>query len=144
GQVRQIKAVEPYFTLDGFIAGAKKAFEMIVTAFVKGDRETLRQMLDNDVYDRFTAAIDAREQAENTEETTLVSINSAKVEEISLNRKIARIVVEFVSEQISVTRNREGKIVEGDPSHIERVADRWVFSRKLGTGNPNWELVATQ
>jgi len=140
----QIKLADRDFDRDGFLAGARAAFEMIIGAFGAGDSKTLRPLLANDVYDDFAGAIKQREEAKETLETTLIGITSAEIIEAELRQKTAFVTVKFVSEQVNVTRDAEGRIVEGDPNHVAKVTDIWTFARNTRSRDPNWALVATR
>jgi predicted lipid-binding transport protein (Tim44 family) len=139
----QIKVADPSFDARSFIERARGAFEMIVGAYAQGDTATLRPLLADDVYENFAAAIRARQQAKQTLETTLVGIKSADVVQARMDGRTAIVTVKFVSEQINVTRDAEGTVVEGDPQRIAVVTDVWTFSRNTRSRDPNWLLVAT-
>jgi predicted lipid-binding transport protein (Tim44 family) len=140
----RIKAVDPDFSKDGFLAGAKAAFEMIVTAYAAGDVATLRPLLSNEVFERFKSAIDQRRKAGETLSTTLVGIKSAEIIEAGLQDRIASVTVKFVSEQVNVTTDAGGKVVDGDASQVTTVTDIWTFARNTRARDPNWSLVATR
>lgn len=139
----QIKSAEPSFSVSEFLGGAKSAFDIILEAFAQGDKEQLSSLLGKEIYDDFAAAIDARRDAPTYEENTLVSIQSADIVRAALNGRKADITVNFVSEQISVERDKEGNIVSGDPSETTLVTDEWTFTRDTRSPNPNWTLVGT-
>lgn len=139
----QIKLADRGFDKDQFLAGARGAFEMIIAAFAAGDAKTLRPLLANDVYDDFSGAIKQREEAKETLETTLIGITSAEIIEAEMRQKTAFVTVKFVSEQVNVTRDAEGRIVDGDPNHVAKVTDLWTFARNTRSRDPNWALVAT-
>jgi predicted lipid-binding transport protein (Tim44 family) len=141
--VTQIKVADPSFDARGFVEGARGAFEMIVGAYAQGDSATLRPLLADDVYENFAAAIRSRQQAKQTLETTLVGIKSADIVEARMDGRTALVTVKFVSEQINVTRDASGTVVEGDPQQIATVTDVWTFSRNTRSRDPNWLLVAT-
>lgn len=140
----QIKLADRNFDRDGFLQGAKAAFEMIIGAFAAGDTKTLRPLLANDVYEDFAGAIKQREDATETLETTLIGITSAELLEAELRQRTAFVTVKFVSEQVNVTRDAEGRIVDGDPNHVTKVTDIWTFARNTRSRDPNWALVATR
>jgi predicted lipid-binding transport protein (Tim44 family) len=140
----RIKAVDADFSKDGFLAGAKAAFEMIVAAYAAGDAATLRPLLSNEVFERFKAAIDQRRKAGETLSTTLVGIKSAEIIEAGLQDRTASLTVKFVSEQVNVTTDAGGKVVDGDASQVTTVTDIWSFARNTRTRDPNWSLVATR
>jgi predicted lipid-binding transport protein (Tim44 family) len=140
----RIKTVDPGFTKDGFLAGAKAAFEMIVAAYAAGDVATLRPLLSNEVFERFKAAIDQRRKAGETLSTTLVGMKSAEIIEAALQDRTASLTAKFVSEQVNVTTDAAGKVVDGDASQVTTVTDIWTFARNTRARDPNWSLVATR
>lgn len=139
-----VAAMDPSFDLDGFIAGAKTAYEMIVTAFAAGDRQTLRNLLDQDVYESFVTAIAGRESRGEKMKTTVVSIDKIGVEDASLHDRTAQLTLRFASKLISVTENGAGTIIEGSPERVVNMIDIWTFARDSRSSDPNWKLVATQ
>lgn len=141
--VKEMKEKDSEFTLDSFMQGSKGAYEMVFDAFAKGDRKTLEFLLSDDVYQEFESAIAAREEAENNLETTLISVDTKGITNVDLDGTIARISVTFISEQVSVTRNDEGDVVDGDPSAIIEVNDEWTFERDMTSRNPNWKVIET-
>lgn len=138
-----IKEADPSFNVKEFINGSRMAFEMIVEAYAKGDKVQLRELLSREVMEDFESAIDARKTAKTREETTLVAIKSCEIIDAELKGRSAEVTVQFVSEQITVERDAEGKIVGGDPSDTVEVTDEWTFARNVNSPNPNWELVAS-
>jgi predicted lipid-binding transport protein (Tim44 family) len=142
--VQSLKEVDPTFSVKGFLKGAQLAFEMILDAYKKGDKDTLATLLSPVLRARFAAEIDARAGAERITETTLLSITSADMVSAQVERKLARITVRFVSEQVSVVRDGSGALVEGDPTDAESVEDVWVFERSVSASDPNWQLVDVQ
>jgi len=140
----QIKLADRGFDVDGFATGAKAAFEMIVAAFAKGDTRALRPLLSNDVYEDFASAIKARKDANEVLETTLVGIAEAEIIEAELQGRTAFVTIKFVTEQINVTRDADGKVVDGDENHVAKITDIWTFARNTRSRDPNWTLVATR
>lgn len=141
--VAQIRSVDRDFDPGEFVAGARRAFEMIVEAFAKGDSNTLRPLLSDEVFAQFDGEIRTREEARQTLATTLVGIREAEIVEAGLEGRTAQVTVRFVSEQINVTRDSEGRVVDGDPSAVAMVTDIWTFARNTASRDPNWLLVAT-
>lgn len=140
----RIRTADPGFDQRSFLDGARTAFEMIVAAFAAGDTATLRPLLSDEVFDNFRHAIEARRRAGHTLETTLVGITSADLIEADLQGRMAVVTVKFVSEQVNVTRDAEGSVVEGDPAAVTTVTDIWTFARNTRVRDPNWTLVATR
>ncbi len=144
GGLDEIAATDTAFSGVSFIEGARKAYEIIVEAFAKSDRETLRRLLSADVFDRFAAEISARETRGETVQTALVAVESATVIDASALPRSNSITVRFVSQLITARRNREGRIIEGDPTNAAKIVDLWTFARNPGSRDPNWKLVATE
>lgn len=142
--IARIRAADRGFEPAQFIAGAKIAFEMIVAAFAKGDSTSLRPLLSDEVFAQFDGAIRAREEAKHTLATTLVGIREAEIIDAELEGRTARVTIRFITEQINVTRDREGRVVDGDPSAVATVTDVWTFARNTSSRDPNWALVATR
>jgi predicted lipid-binding transport protein (Tim44 family) len=127
-----------------FVAGAKGAYEMIVMAFAQGDRRTLKDLLTPEVYESFEGAIREREQRGERIERKFVGIDKAEMVGAELRGRIATLTVRFVSQMISVTRDKAGAVVDGSPESITDVTDVWMFSRDMGSRDPNWRLVGTE
>ena len=144
GGIAQIRSIDRSFDSGEFVVGARRAFEMIVEAFASGDSTSLRPLLSDDVFAQFDGAIRARSEAGHTLATTLVGIREAEIVDAGLEDKTAQVTVKFVSEQINVTRDREGRVVDGDPSAVATVTDIWTFARNTASRDPNWVLVATR
>ncbi len=132
------------FDPEHFLTGARMAYEMIVTAFADGDRDTLKNLLDPDVFDGFVSAIADRESRGEHVESTFVGIESANITGAGLEGRVARVSVRFVSELISATKNTDGAVIDGDPTAVQTVRDVWTFARDLKARDPNWKLVATE
>ena len=132
------------FDVKHFIAGARAAYEMIVLAYAEGDRRTLKNLLAREVYDGFEAAIRERENKGETVESRFVAIDKSDIAGVELRGRTAQITVRFVSQLISVTRNKAGNAIEGNPEKVTDVTDVWTFARDLSSRDPNWKLVATE
>jgi predicted lipid-binding transport protein (Tim44 family) len=132
------------FDVKHFIAGARAAYEMIVTAYAAGDRRALKNLLSRDVYDGFEAAIREREGKGETAESRFVSIDKSDITGAELRGHVAQITIRFVSQLVSVTRDRNGNVVDGSPDRVTDVTDVWTFARDLSSRDPNWKLVATE
>lgn len=132
------------FDVQHFLGGARAAYEMIVTAFANGDRRTLRDLLAKDVYDGFIAAIADREARGETVESRFVSIDKAEVVGAELKDRIVHVTVRFVSQLVTVTRDKAGAVVDGNPDQVTDVTDIWTFARDLTSRDPNWKLIATE
>ena len=142
--VARIRSADRTFDPDEFLQGARGAFEVIVQAFAGGDADTLRDLLSEDVYENFNEAIEQRDADGHTLETTIIGTRSAEIVEADLIDRDAAVTVSFVTEQVNVTRDSEGRIVDGDPTHVTEITDIWTFRRNTRSRDPNWKLVETR
>lgn len=140
----QITLSDPNFSVDGFLNGAGSAFEMIVTAYAAHDTDTLKPLLADDVYASFASAIQDREDSGEVMETELVVIKPVRLEDVTVDGRVATVAVRFESEQVNVIKDAEGAVLDGDPEQIESVTDIWTFQRNLASPDPNWLLIATR
>ena len=127
-----------------FLKGAQIAYETIVTNFSKGKLKDIKSLLDLDVYEQFNSALDERKSKNYSSETTFVGINSAEIKDHKQNKNMLEVTVEFVSEIISCIKDKENKVISGDPEKIKKVHDVWKFSKDSRSNNPNWLLIDTQ
>ncbi len=139
-----IVKADPAFDPKHFVAGARAAYEMIVSAFAQGDRRTLKDLLSQDVYAGFEAAIKDRETRGERTETRFVSIDDAKLIDASVQGRNAQITLRFVSQIISATRDKDGAVVDGNAEKVTDVTDVWTFARDVSSRDPNWKLVGTE
>ncbi len=144
GNLLAIKRADPSFSEQAFTEGAKAAFEMIVNAFATGDKQTLQTLLGRTVLTQFSAAIDQRKTAGETLSTTFVGVDNATITGAMLQRTMAKIDVKIASRQINVTRDKDGKIIDGDPAEIDKLIDIWSFERDIRSKDPTWLLVDTR
>ena len=135
----------PNFNKESFLTSAKKAFELIVTSFAKGDTQTLEMLVNSKLYKKFQEIINKRVDEGITSETDFIGFDSAEIThaEISKNN-IAKITVKFISEQVNLLRNKEGEVIEGDEQYIQNITDVWTFERALTSTSPNWLLASTK
>ena len=136
--------VDKNFSAEKFLSGAKKAFEMIVEAFNKGDVETLKNLVDAKILKKFTAAIEGYKARGEKIEQTLVGFKEVKILNASLEGTKAKITVEFETEQAKMVTNAEGEVIEGDAVMISTVIDIWEFQRDLKAKSPDWLLISAK
>jgi predicted lipid-binding transport protein (Tim44 family) len=141
--LERIRSADPSFDPAHFLEGARAAFEMIVEAFAAGDKQKLRPLLSDEVYQPFAAAIDERVAAGETLETRIVQIKGIDIVEAGLAGRAARITMKFASDQVNVLRAHDGSIVDGNPDHPIEKTDFWTFARDTRSPDPNWALVTT-
>lgn len=139
----RITMADPSFDPDSFLGGARRAFEMILTAFAAGDRATLRPLLGDAVYRNFEAAITDRESRGEQLTTEIDAMRGLSFVAASLTGDVASVTVRFETDQISVLRDRDGAVIDGSQTETVRLTDDWTFSRTLSSGDPNWALVTT-
>lgn len=141
--IREIGSADSRFDLTQFLEGARGAYRMVLEAFWQGDRETLRELCDDDVYAGFTAALDAREAAGETLDNTLIRIEEVRIHSASLDGKMARIALLFVADIAAVTRDKDGNVIAGSLNDAIESRDVWTFSRNISSRDPNWLLDET-
>jgi predicted lipid-binding transport protein (Tim44 family) len=139
-----IVAADKSFDPRHFLTGARAAYEMIVVAFAQGDRRTLREWLSKDVYDSFDTVIRDRESRGETAETRFVSIDTTEIAGAELRGRTAQLTTRFVSQLVSVTRDKAGNVTDGNADAVTDVTDVWTFARDVTSRDPNWKLVATE
>lgn len=132
------------FDAKQFVGGARAAYEMIVLAYAEGDRRTLKNLLSREVYEGFEKAIRDRETRGDKAEARFVSIDRSDIIGAELRARTAQVTVRFVSQLISVVRDRNGNVTEGSPEKVTDVTDVWTFARDVSSRDPNWKLVATE
>ena len=127
-----------------FIEGAKAAYEMIITSFAKGDKNALKPLLNKEIYQNFSNEIDHRKKENLKSELTFVGVKSAEIKNFEKKDNIYIFTVNFVSEIITYRKDKNNKVIEGNPDIIKTVNDVWKFSKNMWSSNPNWYLVETQ
>ena len=127
-----------------FLKGAKIAYETIVTSFSNGKLKDIKSLLDKNVYNQFDQSIRDRNSKNYSSETTFVGINSAEIKNHEQNNNMLEVTDDFVSEIISCIKDKDSKIISGDPEKVKKVHDIWKFSKDSRSTNPNWVLIDTQ
>jgi predicted lipid-binding transport protein (Tim44 family) len=128
-----------------FLNGAKIAYETIITDFSDNDNKltTSKPLLNNEIYNQFNQALKERSERGHYAEITFIGINSAVIKEHKKIDKILNVTVDFIAEVITCIKDKDKKIISGDPEKIKKIYDTWVFSRDITSANPNWQLVNT-
>ncbi|ODA68039.1 Tim44-like domain protein [Methyloligella halotolerans] len=140
----EVMRADPTFDPDQFLEGAKVAYEMVIGAFAEGDEATLQQLVDDEVFESFRRSMSERQERGERVETSLIAINKADIIEAEVKQGVEQITVRFTSELITLVRDSDGDIIEGDPETVRDVNDIWTFAREISSRDPNWKLVATQ
>lgn len=141
--VRQIVLRDPDFDLKEFLQGAKIAHEMILTAFAKGDLETLENLLEPEMFKAFSKTIKAREKKEQSMETTVEKVERIEADSIRVDGDEAKITVRIRSRQIIVIYDKDGVIIDNEAKISNLMTDVWVFKKFLAKEEPNWYLEST-
>tara|TARA_B100000686_G_scaffold143688_1_gene151233 strand:- start:415 stop:1017 length:603 start_codon:yes stop_codon:yes gene_type:complete len=126
-----------------FLKGASVAYEQIITSFAKGDKKSLKSLLGKGMFDDFSEVIDERKKKQLRYETTFIGIKSSKILEFKKIENIYKVTVNFVSEIITCVKDKDDKIIEGNPDTIKTVNDVWKFSKNMWSQDPTWFLVET-
>jgi len=126
-----------------FLNGAKIAYETIITDFSDSDNKLIssKPLLNQEIYNQFNEALKERNARGHYAEITFIGVNSATIKEHKKIDKILNVTVDFIGEVITCIRDKDKKIISGDPEKIKKIYDTWVFSRDVTSVNPNWQLV---
>jgi predicted lipid-binding transport protein (Tim44 family) len=141
----EMKRIEPSFNVTDFLAGGRGAYEMIVMGYERGELDQIKSFLSEEVYESFVDGVAAREDQGMTIEANFIGVREMSLENVTLDpdTKEAEMTLKFVAELTQAVRNSEGEIVEGSLTDAKKQKDTWVFSRHMGSDDPNWFLVST-
>lgn len=140
----EISAADTAFEVGGFMQGARYAFEMIVTAYAKGELETLKSLVSPKLFSDFEAGLKARKTAGHTSEVIIHRIKAARITEAHLGGTMAYITVDYDVEETTATRDASGAVVDGSPDRVFSIEDVWTFTRDIRSSDPNWILIETR
>ena len=140
-----MKSADRSFNVREFLRGARGAYEMILTGFEKGDLAEIKPFLSDDVYEAFAGVVDERDKNGLSVDFTFVGISETTLVDATFDdvTKDAEISVRFIAESTSAVYDKGGDLIEGSPTDVKKQRDVWTFGRTMGTGDPNWFLVAT-
>lgn len=141
--LKQIEYADKTFSQDYFLQGAEKAFEMIIQAFIKGDKETLEELVSSKLLKKFSQVIDQRNTEERMGELLYFRVAKVEMKNVTVKNGTAFIQVMFESEQTQVLKDKNGNLIEGDPDSIDHIAEIWTFERPLDAKTPHWLLAET-
>jgi predicted lipid-binding transport protein (Tim44 family) len=139
----QMRRLDPGFDPARFLAGADQAFRMIVAAFAAGDRAGLRALLSDETCKAFEQAISAREKAGETQFSEIKSMQRVTIDQAELKGSVGQVTVRIVSDQISYTKDKDGRILTGTDA-VTEISDLWTFERDLSQQDPTWRLVVAR
>lgn len=144
-EIDKVLAKIPGFNREKFLTGAERAFEIIISAFSKGDVETLEMLVSKSLLKKFQEIIEKRKAEGITSETDFIGFDDVEITNAKISKsEVAKITVRFVSEQVNILKNKDGELIEGDENFIQNITDSWTFERALTSTNPNWLLVSTK
>jgi len=141
--VRALLAADPAFDVARFLEGAQAAYRMILEAFWKGDLDSLRPHVDDNVYKAFQGSVEQRNKEGLILDNRLVAIEQAVIAGAALEQTVAFLTVRFEADIAAVTRNKDGEVVAGSLSDAVQTRDLWTFRRDIASRDPNWLLVET-
>jgi len=127
-----------------FLKGAEIAYETIINSFAKGDKKNLKDLVTEEMSKNFESAIEERNSKNIKSELTFIGIKSSTIEKFEKTAEALFFTVKFISEIISFKKDKDNNVIEGDPNKIKTVIDRWKFTRKISSMNPNWYLAETK
>lgn len=136
--------LEKNFDRDTFLKGACRVFEMILSAFNRGELPVIKDFVSKKVYDALNQAHIFRKKNEMTSEVDFICFDKAEVKNVKMLKNSMKVVVEFVSEQVNLLRDAKGEVIEGDENFIQKITDVWTFERNYNAKNGNWVLVSTK
>ena len=139
----EIARIDRTFNVARFLSGAQEAFTMIVEAFADGDRETLRGLLSDSVYGAFERAITTREQNGEQSSVEIHAIRKSEIVDAHIDGRVAFITVRFVADETNILRDKDGKLLSGDPDRVTETIDIWTFTRDVRSRDPAWLLCET-
>ena len=141
--VRALLAADPSFDVARFLEGGKYAYQMVLEAYWRGDLAKVRPLVDDNVFEAFSSAVEQREKEGLVLDNRLVAIEQALISSASVENDVALVTVRFEADIAAVTRNSEGEVVAGSMSDAVQTRDLWTFRRRIGSSDPNWLLVET-
>ena len=132
------------FDKKNFLRGACRVFEMVFQAFVSGNIESIKGLVSKKVWNALNQTILFRKENEITSEVDFICFEKSEVKDVKMLKNSARVVVEFVSQQVNILKNKKGEVIEGDENFVQKITDVWTFERPLNAKNSNWILVSTK
>ncbi|MBR1600941.1 MAG: Tim44 domain-containing protein [Alphaproteobacteria bacterium] len=134
----------PDFNKDNFLHGACRVFEMVLQAFSSGNLNGIKNLISKKIWEALNQTINFRKENNISSEVDFICFDKSEIKDVKLLKNSAKIVVEFVSEQINILRNEKGEVIEGDENFVQKITDIWTFERTLNAKNNQWILVSTK
>ena len=123
-----------------FLKGAEIAYESILTSFATGDLIKLKSLLAPNMFSNFSEAIKIRNKDNIKSDFTFIGVKESSVEKYEKVKDNLFATVKFVAEVISVKKDKNNNIIEGNPDKIKFVTDSWKFTKNIKNKSPNWYL----
>lgn len=134
----------PNFNKENFMRGACRVFEVVLHAFSGGNISGIKNLMNKKLWDAFNQVINFRKENNITSEVDFICFDKSEIKDVKLLKNSAKIIVEFVSEQINILKNNKGEVIEGDENFVQKITDVWTFERALNAKNNQWILVSTK
>lgn len=141
--IEAVMSADRNFQPGRFLASAQTAYGMTLEAFWQGDLDALKELVADEIYSNFRAAIEQRKERGEFLDNRLLQVDRAAIVDAHMNGAMAEVTVRFDAEIVTVTKNREGAIVAGSANETVQTHDLWTFSRHTASSDPSWLLVAT-
>ncbi len=139
--INEILKVDNKFEINSFCDGAKKAFEFILTEYSNNNLKALEKLVSKNIFKAFENQINLRSKKNEELEITVISVKNPDIKSVNLEKKhFAYIKLLFESEQVQITKNSKGEIIDGDNNQILQIKEIWTFSKNLKSNDPNWIL----
>ena len=139
--INDILKIDDEFEINSFCEGAKKAFEFILTEYSGNNLKALEKLVSKSIYKAFQDQINLRAKNKEELEITVISVKNPEIKSVNLEKKcIAYFKLLFNSEQVQITKNSKGEVIDGDNNQILQIKEIWTFSKNLKNKDPNWIL----
>lgn len=141
---QDITAKIPNFNKNSFLAGAKRVFELVLAAFNSGKLDGVRNLVSTKVFNALNAAVEKRIADNLSSEVDFIGFDSAEIKNVKFLKNSVKIVVDFVSQQVNILKDKDGNVIIGDENFVQKISDTWTFERPLNDISNSWTLVSTK
>lgn len=141
---QDITAKIPNFNKNSFLAGAKRVFELVLAAFNSGKLDGIRNLVSTKVFNALNAAVEKRIADNLSSEVDFIGFDSAEIKNVKFLKNSVKIVVDFVSQQVNILKDKDGNVIIGDENFVQKISDTWTFERLLNDVSNAWTLVSTK
>ena len=140
-KLNNIVKLDPNFTVENFVDGAKKAFEYILVKYSEDDIKSLKPLLATEIFNNFSDQIKQRQNKKQKLGITILKIDDPEIIDINIEKnKLCFIKLEFKSQQVQITKDSKNIVIDGNDNLILNITELWTFSKELKNKNPNWVL----